>query len=172
MTIILIGYMGSGKSTIARELAKSLHFKCLDLDAYIEKKEGLSIAELFKTKGEIYFRKIESQYLKNVLELENTVISLGGGTPCYGTNMDLIKSSSYSKSIYLKASLNTLVDRLNDEKSKRPLISHLKNKEEMTEFIGKHLFERSYFYNQANFTISVDDKSSEKISEEILAKLF
>ncbi len=172
MTIILIGYMGSGKSTIGQELSKILKFDYLDLDVYIQNRQGSSISKLFETKGEIYFRKIESEYLKEVLLLENTVISLGGGTPCYGTNMDAIKFSPETKSIYLKASIPCLVDRLFDKRSKRPLIAHLTNKNELTEFIGKHLFERSNFYNQSDFTVSVDQKTVNKINEDIVMKLF
>ena len=172
MAILLIGYMGSGKSTIAKELAKLLNFNCIDLDEYIEMKENQSISELFRSKGEIYFRKIESQCLKEVVQLEHVVISLGGGTPCYGNNMEMIKSSPNSKSVYLKASLACLTDRLYEEKSKRPLISHINTKREITEFIGKHLFERSYFYNQADCVITVDNKSALQISEEIQVNLF
>ena len=172
MTIILIGYMGSGKSTIGQELSKILKFDYLDLDVYIQNRQGSSISKLFETKGEIYFRKIESEYLKEVLLLENTVISLGGGTPCYGTNMDAIKFSPETKSIYLKASIPCLVDRLFDKRSKRPLIAHLTNKNELTEFIGKHLFERSNFYTQSDFTVSVDQKTVNKNNEDSVFKVF
>ena len=172
MSVIFIGYMGSGKSTIGKKMAERLNFDYVDLDLYIEDKERQSIPELFKTKGEIYFRKIENRYLVEVLTLKNTIISLGGGTPCYGNNMQLISDSQEFKSIYLKASIPNLLERLFEERWTRPLISHLKNKEELTEFIGKHLFERSFYYNQATITISVDKKSVNEIVEEILVELF
>ena len=172
MNIIFIGYMGSGKSTIGQEFSKILKFDYVDLDDYIQLKEGKSISELFKSKGEIYFRKKESQYLLEVLSLETTVVSLGGGTPCYGNNMQYISDSANSKSIYLKASIPNLVERLFDERTSRPLISHLGNKEDLTEFIGKHLFERSAYYNQADITQSVDGKSIDEIVEELVLKLF
>lgn len=172
MTIILIGYMGSGKSTIGKQLSKVLKFDYVDLDTYIEEKEGLSIPQLFKDKGEIYFRKIESHYLKDVIKLDNTVVSLGGGTPCYGNNMQLIKSADNAKSIYLKASIPTLVERLQKDKQSRPLIHHLKTDEELTEFIGKHLFERSHFYSQSDLTKIIDKKSIAVIVEEIVMDLF
>lgn len=172
MTIILIGYMGSGKSTIGLQLSRILKFDFVDLDAYIEKNEGKSIQELFKSKGEIYFRKIEYQYLQNVLEMENTVVSLGGGTPCYGKNMELITTTNHAKSVYLKASIPQLAERLENEKHDRPLIAHLKSKDELTEFIGKHLFERSMFYNKASITISVDKRSVNDVLENIVMELF
>lgn len=172
MTIILIGYMGSGKTTIGQKLSEILKYDFLDLDAYIQNKEGKSIPELFKTKGEIYFRKIESNYLKEVLNKKDSIISLGGGTPCYGSNMEVIKASNDSTAIYLKASLPNLVERLFDERAKRPLIAHLKSKNELTEFIGKHLFERSAFYSQADRTISVDSRSVDSLVEDIVMALF
>ena len=172
MNIIFIGYMGSGKSTIAQKLSELIKLEYVDLDEYIQSKEGTSISELFKEKGEIYFRKIESHYLLEVLSLKNTIISLGGGTPCYGNNMRNINASEGLKSIYLKASIPNLVERLFKEKEDRPLISHLKNKDDLTEFIGKHLFERSAYYSQADYTISVDKKNINEIVEELILELF
>ncbi len=104
--------------------------------------------------------------------MPNSVISLGGGTPCYGDNMKLITEAEDSKSVYLKASIPQLVMRLKDEKNKRPLISHLKSEEQLVEFIGKHLFERSVFYNQSNVTLSVDNKSINSIVEGVILQLF
>ncbi len=173
MNIILLGYMASGKSTIGRLLASSINFEFIDLDDYIESKEGLTISEIFETKGEIYFRKVEHIYLKEILSNNNKfLLSLGGGAPCYADNMDLIKSSNKTISFYLKASINELVARLMKEKDQRPLIARFKNEEELTEFIGKHLFERNHFYNQSDFQILIDGKSKEKIVEELLLNLY
>lgn len=173
MIIILIGYMGSGKSTIGQKLSKIIGFDFIDLDSFIEKKEGMTISELFKSKSEIYFRKIESRYLKEVLQFKNnTVLALGGGTPCYGANMETILDHTNVKSVYLKASIPQLVERLEKEKSKRPLIAHLKSREELVEFIGKHLFERSFFYNQSHMIISVDNKTVDAVVASIVLELF
>lgn len=173
MIIILIGYMGSGKSTVGKKLSKIVGFDFIDLDSYIEEKEGKKISELFRSKGEIYFRKVESQYLNTLLELKsNTVLALGGGTPCYGDNMKNIVNHETVKSVYLKATLLQLTDRLEKEKSKRPLIAHLKDKDAITEFIGKHLFERSFFYNQSAMTISVDNQTVDEIVASIVLELF
>ncbi|MBO3099856.1 shikimate kinase [Gelidibacter pelagius] len=172
MSIVLIGYMGSGKSTIGKKLSEIINFEFIDLDDYIQKKENLSIPQIFEAKGEIYFRKREHLYLKEVLQLNNIILSLGGGTPCYGNNMDTILNAENTHSIYLKSSIPILVRRLTPEKTQRPLIAHLKSDEELTEFIGKHLFERSYYYSQSNQTIVTDGKSISAIAEEIVASLF
>lgn len=173
MIIVLIGYMASGKSSIGEKLAKKLKYNFADLDDLIEEKENLTVSEVFKTKGEVYFRKQEAIHLKDQIE-NNTdlVLAVGGGTPCYGTNMEVILKSDKVKSIYLKRALPTLVDKLIKKKAKRPLIAHIETKEAMTEFVGKHLFERAFFYNQAEIKLNIDHKSKNKIVKEIVSTLF
>ena len=169
MKTVLLGYMGSGKSTVAKLLAKALNLPFTDLDDYIEKKEKKSIKELFKDNGEIYFRLQESKYLKEVLEDTSPgIMALGGGTPCYANNMELIKH--FSESFYLKGSIATLSERLRSEKSQRPLIAAL-NEEQLTEFIAKHLFERRAFYEQASKIVIIDGKTAEVIKDELLTDL-
>ncbi|MDO7171674.1 shikimate kinase [Mariniflexile sp. AS56] len=173
MIVILIGYMASGKSTLGKNLAKKLNYEFLDLDDYIEKKENSVVSDIFKQKGEIHFRKLETLYLKKLLASQNNlVLSLGGGTPCYSNNMETILNADHAKSIYLKASIPTLIARLKNEKSTRPLIAHIETDELLAEFIGKHLFERSLFYSAANTTISTDNKSADVIVEELVLELF
>ncbi|KAA5824397.1 shikimate kinase [Algibacter amylolyticus] len=173
MIIILIGYMASGKTSIGKKLAKKLNYNFLDLDDFIEEKENMSVSEIFKTKGEIYFRKQEAHYLKALLESENnTILSVGGGTPCYSGNMDVILKSEHAKCIYLKATLPTLANKLLLKKAKRPLISHIETIEEMTEFIGKHLFERSQYYSRAEIKVSIDNKTKDDVVEDIVLQLF
>lgn len=165
--------MASGKSTIGRILAKKLDYSFIDLDDFIEEKEKMSVADVFKTKGEIYFRKVESEYLKEIISGKSKIVlSLGGGTPCYHNNMDFIINAGNVKSIYLKASIKTLIDRLKNEKSKRPLVAHLETEDALAEFIGKHLFERGQFYNQAQRVVSTDNKTEAVIIEELLFGLF
>lgn len=169
MKTVLLGYMGSGKSTVAKLLAKALNLPFTDLDDYIENKEKKSIKELFKDKGEIYFRLQESKYLKEVLEDTSTgIIALGGGTPCYANNMEVIKQ--FSESFYLKGSIATISERLQSEKSQRPLIASF-SEEQLTEFIAKHLFERRAFYEQASKTVIIDGKTAEAIKDELLTCL-
>ncbi len=164
--------MGSGKSSVGSKLAEILKCEFLDLDAFIEGKEAMSVRELFKLKGEIYFRRAETTYLQEIIDQkEAKIISLGGGTPCYGNNMQRILTAPNAKSVYLKASIPTLTKRLFDERENRPLIAHLDTEELLVEFIGKHLFERSPFYSQSEVTISTDGKTKEEIVEEILKVL-
>lgn len=168
MIIILMGYMASGKSTYGKILSNKLNYSFIDLDDYIEEKESLSVSRIFKTKGEIYFRKKETEYLNALLKNEtNLILSLGGGTPCYGNNMDAILKAENVVSVYLKASIKTLINNLKDEKSQRPLIADIKTNELLAEFIGKHLFERAYFYNQADKIVDTDNKSVEDIIKDL-----
>ncbi len=169
MNIVLLGYMASGKSIIAKELAKKTNEDFIDLDTYIEEKENLKISEIFKNKGEIYFRKIETSYLKEILNKKNGIIlAVGGGTPCYANNMQIILKNSIS--IYLKASTDTIYNRILSEKNKRPLVKEISN-EKLKEFISKHIFERNNFYNKATVIISVNDKSIQEIISEILLQI-
>jgi len=170
MKIVLVGYMGSGKSTIGKLLAEKLGAPFHDLDAYMEKASNTSIKELFDKKGEIYFRKIEHKYLIEVLENEHHfVLATGGGTPCYSGNISSMLERSDAV-FYLKLSIPQLIGRLFKEKEERPLIAHLEDKE-LPEFIGKHLFERSPYYSMAHHTILCDDKSPEEIASEIQSLL-
>ncbi len=167
MKIVLIGYMASGKSTIGSLLAKKMNFSFIDLDNYIEEKEKMTVSEIFDKKGEIYFRKKEHLYLKELTTLdENIVLALGGGTPCYAGNMDIIIESKNTDAVYLKTSITTIVKRLVSEKSQRPLVARLE-KNQLAEFVAKHLFERSYFYNKSKFKLTVDNKKINDIVEEL-----
>lgn len=166
MTIVLLGYMASGKSVVSKLLGKKLALPVIDLDTYIETKEGVSIKEIFKLKGEIYFRMKEHQYLKEILEKEEAaIISLGGGTPCYAGNMDLIHHYT-EQTFYLQASISEIINRVKNEKSKRPLISTIAD-DDLPEFIGKHMFERNLFYQKATHTIFTDKKTIETLVQEI-----
>ena len=165
--------MASGKSSVGVLLAKIIGYNFVDLDSFIEKKEGMSISELFNEKGEIYFRKIESMHLKELLSTpEKCVISLGGGTPCYGNNMDLINSCEDTVSFYLKTSIREIVERLMNEKEERPLVAQIESKEALLDFVGKHLFERNSFYSRSDYSVDTDKRTRQNIVEEIVFKLF
>lgn len=173
MIIVLIGYMGSGKSTVGKILADKLSYKFIDLDDFIEVKEGKTIAKIFESSGEIYFRKAETKYLSQILnDDDNIVLSLGGGTPCYGNNMSIINDCEKVVSVYLKTSITAILSRIRNEKDKRPLVSHLKDEDELTEFIGKHLFERAPFYSEAKHTLTTDNLPVNDIVEAVVVKLF
>ena len=168
--IILLGYMSSGKSTIGQLLARSLDLLFEDLDCFIERKEGKKISEIFALKGEIYFRRQEQTYLKELLSSPTAmVIALGGGTPCYGNAMELIRAAS-PYSFYLQLPTSELMARLLPEKAERPLIAHL-TQEDIEEFINKHLFERFPFYTQAHFILPCQGLSPSEIVEKIKTKI-
>lgn len=165
--ILLLGYMGSGKSLIGKMVAERLQITHYDLDFLIEKHLQISISEIFQTKGEIFFRKIEHQIFKDLLSNDETfVLSLGGGTPCYAYNHQLLHGQNVT-SIYLSASIETLYSRLMAERSERPLLANLDDND-AKEFIAKHLFDRSYFYNQASVRVYVNGKLPEQICDEVM----
>ena len=168
--IVLLGYMGSGKTTVGRIVANHLNIKFLDLDAFIEDGEDMTVATIFEKKGEIYFRKKEAEYLHKIfLNEDSFVLSLGGGTPCFGDNMKFINTQT-NNSFYLNVGIGELTERLSQEKSHRPMIAHLHD-EELTEFIGKHLFERSFFYNKAHQKVKSNKNTPTEIAEMIINRL-
>ncbi|MDX1769681.1 shikimate kinase [Arenibacter algicola] len=166
MKIVLVGYMGSGKTTIGKLLANKLKISFLDLDEVIEQGLEDSISNIFNGKGEIFFRKKEHEYLIDVLsKKEKLILSTGGGTPCYSGNMETMLNLA-DHVFYLKVSIPGLVKRLLLEKEHRPLIKNIDNGD-LPEFIGKHLFERNNFYLKANHIIECDDKDPESLVAEI-----
>lgn len=165
--VILLGYMGSGKSSVGSFLDKKSGLKSYDLDKIIEESQQKTISEIFEDKGEIFFRKLESQILREFLNRENSfILSLGGGTPCYANNHELLKKDDII-SVYLKTSVDVLIKRLENEKQDRPLISHL-SEEELKDYINKHLFDRNFYYHQAKYVINTDNKTQSQIADEIL----
>ncbi|MGG5601204.1 shikimate kinase [Myroides sp. DF42-4-2] len=168
--IIILGYMGAGKSTIAQQLAQQLNLPYYDLDHEIEKQQQKKISALFAEKGEVFFRKIEHQVLHQLLNKEEkAIISLGGGTPCYANNHEVLQWE-HVHSFYLKASIATLAERLEKEKEHRPMLQ-INTDDTLETFIAKHLFDRSYFYYQAKHIVVVDDKSVTQIVDELVAQL-
>ena len=158
--------MGCGKTTVGKIISKITAKKFIDLDSYIESTYNLTISEIFSSKGEIYFRKIESDSLKLIMsKYDNIILSLGGGTPCYSNNLALIEDS---KSFFLKYSIKVLSKRLINNKSSRPILSDFNNFNSMNDYIAKHLFERNHYYNQASNVIQCDLKNEEEIANEII----
>ncbi len=150
--VFLTGFMGSGKTTYGAKLARALHRPFIDLDQYIEKKEKISISSIFENFGEAAFRKIEQSCLQELLDKEKkTVIALGGGTICFGDNLEKIKQSGCL--IFIDTPAITLAQRLENSKIKRPLLKN-KTGEELVKFINEKLAERTKFYEQADIKIS------------------
>ena len=160
--VYLIGFMGAGKTTIAKLLANKLLLPFYDTDQEIEKKEKGGILEIFKKNGEMHFRMLETKLLKDISQ--NSIIACGGGLPIHNNNMGLIDSKGIS--IYLKASNDCLFNRLKNDKKNRPLIAN-KTNTDLKIYITKELQNRSPFYNLAKHTILVDNKSTEKVLREV-----
>lgn len=166
--IVLTGYMASGKTTIGKLLSQSSGLKYVDLDEVIEQTAATDIKTIFKEKGEVYFRKLEHQVLKDVLAKdEECILGLGGGTPCYANNHLLLQDDNVI-SVYLKVSIAELVLRLKNNKHERPLLENVAD-DELEEFVAKHLFDRAYYYNHAKHIIAVDGKLPETIVNEIMS---
>ena len=150
---------------------ENIGFNFIDLDAYIEQKQQASISEIFNSKGEIFFRKIESEAVKQLCEQSDSlVLALGGGTPCYSDTMQFLVNHPNVKTVSLNLSIKNLSERLIHEKAKRPLISNLSN-ENIPEFIAKHVFERAFYYNQAEIALQTDFLDEDEIVDIIKAKL-
>lgn len=159
--------MGSGKSHISKVLSKKLNLKLFDLDRQISLKNNMTIPEIFEKRGEIYFRKQENIILNEILSsYDDIILSVGGGTPAYFNNMEII--NQYSESVFLQTSVTNLADRILKQKDKRPLVAKIAD-EDLPEFIAKHLFERNVFYSQSKHKVITDGKSPEEIATEIAA---
>ena len=154
--LILMGYMGSGKTSIGKKISKILNVNFFDLDELIEKKYNKSVKNIFKDFGEIQFRKKEREVLEKIMcKKKLFVLSLGGGTPCYFDNIDLIVEKT-DLTFFLKPNIKQLSKKLFEKKSKRPLIKDVKTEKKMIEFVSKHMLERINYYNMAKFHVTYD----------------
>lgn len=151
--ILIIGYMGAGKTTLGKVLAKELGLPFYDLDWYIESRMMKTVPQLFAERGEEGFRKVEHNMLHEVAEFENVVISCGGGTPCFYDNMEYMNAQG--DTVYLKASPEVLYAHLQMGKVERPLLKN-KTREEMQAFIQEQLAEREKYYTKARHIFNVD----------------
>ncbi len=148
--IYIVGYMGSGKTSLGRQLAQQLQIPCIDLDCQIEQVQNQSISAIFEQHGEIYFRELERAALLQSFETDRTIISTGGGAPIYKNNMQLMNEEGIT--IYLNADTQTLFNRLKYGKAKRPILANL-NDEELLQFIDKHLNPRKPIYETAQLQL-------------------
>lgn len=164
-SIIIIGYMGAGKTTVGKALAKELGIMFYDLDWYIESRMHKTVKQIFDKSGEDGFRQIEHNMLHEVAEFENIVLSCGGGTPCFFDNMDYM--NQLGETVYLKASPKTLYAHLKMGKGVRPLLLN-KTPEEVQVFIREQLQKREPVYEKAKhiFDVNVMD-NFDKINETV-----
>ena len=150
--IILIGYMGSGKTTVGKALSKQTGMMFYDLDWYIESRMRCPVPQLFKERGEEAFRKIEYNMLHEVAEFEDVIISCGGGTPCFFDNIDYMNQQG--DVVWLKATPEVLYKHLLMGRGDRPLLKG-KSPEELITYITEQLTVREPFYRKAKHTLDV-----------------
>jgi len=160
MKIFLIGFMGSGKTTIGKCLAERIGFDFVDTDSFIEMQQGMAVSELFAQHGEAAFREMEHNILLEIQKLDCAVVSTGGGMPCYGNNMDIMRSGG--KVVYLKTSPQALTHRLFCLHNERPLIKG-KTEEELQQYIVEKLSEREPFYSRAHIIVQTENFSMEAL---------
>jgi len=150
MRIYLVGFMGSGKSSVGRRLAKKLNYHFIDIDDEVVQMEGRPVTDIFQLLGENHFRRIEQQALHNTAHLNKAVIATGGGTPCFFDNMDFI--NAHGTSVYLRMNPSSLAFRLEHALKKRPLLENIKG-EKLLAYIENKLEEREPWYMQAKCII-------------------
>ena len=170
MKIFLIGYMGCGKSSLGRKIAKSANMRFVDMDSLIEQKEGASVGDIFAYAGEEYFRRTERNLIEELAqEDEDMVISTGGGVPTWQDNMERI--NSIGESFYLRRSAKQIASRLSPHgRQKRPKLRGL-NDEELVEFMTRNMAEREPFYQKATHTVECAEMSDESLVEYILVAI-
>jgi shikimate kinase len=166
--VYIIGFMGSGKTTAGKKLANLLGWSFTDLDMNIEKHTGMTIPEIFSNHGENYFRQVESEMLHALENVSGHVISTGGGTPCFGDNMDFMNSTGLT--IYLKLTSGQLRRRLSGSKTDRPLIHGLKGRE-LSDFIAEKLEFRERWYNRAELVFTGFNTDLPSIYSEVRSRL-
>ena len=152
--IFLIGYMGAGKTAVGRALARRYGLEHIDLDWRIEQRFREKISDMFVTIGEEGFRSRERNMLQEVMAMEDVVVSVGGGTPCFFDNMEQMNAAG--QTIYLQCSVEVLVERIMRSQNKRPIVAN-KTEEELKAFVAKHLAERESFYMQAQEVWNADE---------------
>lgn len=165
MKIYLIGYMGSGKSTLGKGLAKALGISWIDLDTEIESRYKISIPDFFNKYGETAFRDVENKVLKEIASTPDLVISTGGGVPCFHNNMELMNQTGIT--IFLEAAPALILTRIGPYAWKRPLFQQMDGTD-ILEKITAHLKSREKFYQQANITIDATNPDIEELKNLIL----
>lgn len=164
MLVYLIGYMGCGKTTAGKKLAKKLGYKFVDVDVLIEEAQGTTITNIFANQGEDAFRKIEQEMLSTTFELENAIIATGGGAPCFYNNMD--KMNENGLTIYVEMSPKALISRLRGSLDDRPILKG-KSEDELLGFIEEALQMRNPFYKKAKATVEGLSLSAESLNAAI-----
>ena len=158
--IFLIGYMGAGKTAVGRALARRYGLEHIDLDWRIEQRFHQKIADMFALIGEEGFRRREQNMLHEVMEMEDVVVSVGGGTPCFFDNMEQMNVAG--QTIYLRCDVGVLVERIMRSQNKRPIVAN-KSQGELIEFVAEHLLEREPFYLKAKHILHTTELNLSEI---------
>ena len=166
--IILIGFMGSGKTTIGKLLATELNLPFIDSDEVIEHQEGKTITQIFDESGEDAFRKMEQDFISTLANKERSVVAVGGGMPCFDNNIDRLKE--IGQVFYLNVSLMTLTQRLMNNRENRPLLADL-SQNEMSAYAFERLTNRTVFYRQAHSIIPNEGNDPKRAVAEIIKSL-
>ena len=169
MRVYLIGYMGCGKSTVARKVSRFAHLEVVDTDTMVEQREGATVADVITYQGEEYFRAAERAVLEDTAVLENTIISTGGGLPVWGDNMELMKQLGLT--IYLRRSPENIISRLSPYgRQKRPKIRGM-NDEQLLAFRTAHMAERESVYSLADVVIECDQMADREVVDTVIEKI-
>ncbi len=160
--LFLVGFMGCGKSTFGRKLGKALGYAFIDMDTYIEEREGKPISQIFAESGETYFRQLETEAIQSLSNQVHCVIATGGGAPCFNDNMDKMKA--IGRTVYLELSPEKLSQRLSLDPTERPVLEG-KSGDELFAHITQKLKERETIYLQADFVVDAD------VPEDLIALL-
>ena len=164
MKLVLIGFMGVGKTSVGKKLAKKLDFKFIDTDYEIEKLENKTISQIFEDYGEEYFRSLETKVLKNSLKEKNIIISTGGGIITNKENYEILKNEK--NVIFLDASVETIISHLYNETNKRPLLKNSKNLSDKIEELLSIRYEK--YKEVSDILIKVDNKNIDEVISQIL----
>jgi len=168
MIVYLIGFMGSGKARYGRRLAQEMNFSFVDTDQLIEEREGMDITEIFKTKGEEYFRTLEQKVLTEVSQMNQTIVATGGGMPCWEKNLDFMNTTGLT--VYLKAGLGCVMKNLLKEKEKRPMIANI-DSTVLADYIHEKLEERKPCYKDAHTWILTNNMKFSELHNLVTKKL-
>lgn len=157
MVLFLVGFMGCGKSTVGRKLAEAKGYNFVDLDAEVARMAGMSVQEIFATQGEEAFRQMERQAIEQLSPGDRTVVATGGGAPCYGDNMQLLKAKGTT--VYLKMSAEALTERLKHVRVPRPKVAGM-DAEQLGDYVTRLLAEREPIYMQSRVIVDCNNVSS------------
>ena len=160
--IFLVGFMGAGKTTLAKKTASKLGYQWIDTDQEIEKKEGVKVSEIFEVRGEAYFRALEKQLIDGLIPSEKMIVATGGGLPCFNNLMETL--NQLGTTIYLERTPKELFQRVKQATNSRPLIAH-KSDEELLEYIESAMEKRREIYLQSNIIADRFSQTPEKLIE-------